>query len=115
LNSRTGIVASNVVRVQASIEWRAFFDTASQQWIAVCDPLSLTASGKTWAILQDEIDEAINLLLLDIMKAGELDRFLSDRGWRLAGRPPSDPQARVHFDLPSHVIARAWDDDGSRL
>jgi hypothetical protein len=97
------------VAVQAKIEWKAFRDRTSGMWVAICDPLKITVEGETWAILQESISEALGLLMRDLVKTGELEQFLKDRGWKLRNSLPARPE-NARFDVPyriTQVPARA--------
>ncbi len=78
-------------------------------WVAVCDPLGLTIQSDTWVNLMEDIAHALNALFVDLLRDGELDRFLRERGWRLVGPIPSKPDD-AWFDVPFEP-ARTTDRD----
>jgi len=80
------------------LKWRCFRGKGGN-WIGVCDPVALTIQSPTWANLMEDIGHALNAMLRDLMKSGELQQFLQDRGWRRAGSMPKRP-ADVWFDIP---------------
>ena len=49
-------------------------------WIAVSDPLGLTVEAESWSELFKAIDETMNLILRDVLKRGELEKYLMARG-----------------------------------
>src|SRR5438477_3912260 len=75
--------------------------TKRGNWIGVCDPLKLTIQSATWAELMEDIADALNSMLIDLIKSGELNRFMQDHGWKLLGEIPRDPHREdVRFDVP---------------
>ena len=84
-----------------------YFQAKGGNWIGVCEALGLTIESDTFAHLLEDIASALNALLLDLFREGELNTFLRDRGWRLATPMPSKPDD-VRFDTPFD-IARTTD------
>lgn len=93
-------VAPIRVVIQGKVSWRAFMDDATGTWIAVCDPMKLTARGDTWSDMADDCNDIIQNVLTDLLHEGELDTFLSKQGWRRMTAVPVMPHTPVHFDLP---------------
>jgi hypothetical protein len=87
-----------VVKIEGKSEWRCL-RAKGGNWVAVCEPLQLTIQSETWATLMEDIGFTLNDLFLDLLKSNELERFLSDRGWRPVGEIPAK-SANVWFDLP---------------
>ena len=72
--------------------------------------MNLTAEAESLDELYSVIDETIQLVLVDILRDNELDRFLRDRGWRAVNLPTApNPGEQVDFDVPWDLIA-----EGSR-
>ncbi len=92
-----------IVTIEANVAWRAWRSSDTGEWIASCDALCLTASGKTWSDLTSYIAEIQDHLLRDLAKEGEQKflSFLATHGWKLWGikRLPA-PASRLHFDVP---------------
>jgi hypothetical protein len=90
----------NIVQVEGrgNLVW-GVIRAKGGHWVGVCDPLGLTVQSDTWAKLMDDIAHTLNALLLDLFQEGELDRFLRDRGWKLVGPMPSQPD-EAWFDVP---------------
>ncbi len=88
-----------IVRVVGEIPWRSSFDFRSAQWVAVCDALNLTTGGETWAELQTNEQDAINLLFRDLAERGELEQLLTRLNLRLS--EPIPPSGEYLFDLAS--------------
>lgn len=87
-----------VIQIQGKTEWKCF-RARGGNWIAICDPLSLTIQSETWATLMEDIAHSLNAMFSDLLKSGELERFFRDHGWRPIGRIPSRP-ADIWFDVP---------------
>jgi len=88
-----------IVRIIGEIPWRSSFDSSSDQWVAVCDALNLTTGGETWAELQANEQDAINLLFRDLAERGELEELLVRFNLRL--NEPIPPSGAYLFDLAS--------------
>jgi len=87
------------IRVEGSLAVQCFQAKGGGNWIAVCDALKLTVQAETWADLMEDTGLALNAILKDLLTSNELERFLQDGGWRLAGAIP-DRQEDVRFDVP---------------
>ena len=81
--------------------------------MAVCDPLGLTVEGHTHAEMREYIDEALNLVLTNMVKTGEIEKFLRDRGWQAMNMPTPDriSKERLKFDIP--IELRRGNNNGS--
>lgn len=93
------------IRVRAKLQWKAFLDPASGKWVALCEPLKLTADGETWQDLWDSANDAVQFLLVDLVRKGRLQQFMREHGWKLAegARIPTRQEAltrRPRFDVP---------------
>lgn len=92
-----------VVRIEAkNLEWRAF--PAEGEWVATCQMLGVTATGRTWADMVSTMNEILAHLFGDLWRNGELPKFLLDRGWLAHGQIPA-PEfgAAPVFDVPAQV------------
>jgi len=92
----------SVIRVQAQIRWRAFRDPKSNFWVGVCDPLKLTVQGETWSVLVESISDTLQIVLHDLVKTGNFDRFMESHGWKLQSPMPANTN-RLRFDIPFEV------------
>jgi predicted RNase H-like HicB family nuclease len=88
-----------LVRIDAQIVWEAIQDPRDGHWFGVCRPLNLNAVGNTWAEFQECANEAITLLLQDLLQTGELEAFLRRNHWHAAVPLPA-PGTRARFDVP---------------
>jgi predicted RNase H-like HicB family nuclease len=91
------------VNIQANLPWFIYQDPDSKYWIGVCEPLRITLSGKKWPELMEVIDEALQLLMIDLVKTGEIDAFLKKQGWT-AGPLPAKVDEHVRFDIPMNIF-----------
>ena len=95
----------NVIRIQAQIQWSAFRDPDSDFWVAVCEPLKLTAQGETWSILVESISDTLDIILTDLVKTGTFERFMETHGWTVHTPIPVNTN-RLRFDIPFEVKRR---------
>jgi hypothetical protein len=68
--------------------------SASGQWMGVCEPLGLTEEGISLDDLFRNIELSMQRLIERRTLSGELDSYLSERGWRgllTPGRPQQGP------------------------
>lgn len=98
---------AQVVRIQVNgqILWEVA-KTSSDHWLAVCRPLNLTMEGTSLDELHASINDAVQLLLSDLMESGELDAFLKSRNWQRVDTPGTQ-QGEVEFDVPVEVLIRS--------
>lgn len=91
-----------VIRFQGNlrVSWNAYRD-ANDQWIGVCEALALTVQGDTWEELCESISETLDLLMVTLLKSGELPAFLKERGWEPVTPVPA--KGPVRFDIPFTV------------
>jgi hypothetical protein len=68
-------------------------------WVAICEPFALTIQSETWALLMEDFAQTLNALFIDLLEDGELERFLSDRGFQILGPLPPKPDD-IWFDVP---------------
>lgn len=93
------------IDVKAQLLWKAHRDPSSQYWVAVCDAIKLAAEGETWDDLQEMVADELRSLFVDLLREGELDAFLRDRGWTLVSPVPMPAaQDNVKFDIPWSII-----------
>ncbi len=91
---------SNVVSIQTRLAWRVFRGP-SWAWVAECPALKLVVQGETWGDMQASADEAVSLLLEDLLESNELDTFLRKHGWGTVLPLPAPNEAGVvRFDVP---------------
>ena len=90
---------------QAQLQWQARRSTTSKRWIGVCDPLNLVVEADSLDELHSVIEEALQLLLTDLLRDNELDQFLREHGWKAVNLPAKTPMD-VQFNVPWHLIAQ---------
>src|SRR5258708_24071737 len=76
-----------------------------QHWLAVCDPLGLTMEAPSLDDLHASLSDAVQLLMADLLEAGELDGFLRNPAWRRLpdqsrAPPPGDARVALPVGLP---------------
>ena len=96
------------IHIEGSVQWAVLRDHETGRYLGVCNELNLNAVGDTWGEFLACAEEAMELLLTELLKAGELESYLQRRGFRavpLAGRMPG-PHARVRWDIPFEITRR---------
>jgi predicted RNase H-like HicB family nuclease len=100
--------------VQGEIVWKICRDKVSGQWIGVCDPIGLTASGDTYSEAVENCNHAMDIVFKDLLSSGDLEEFLNLRGWKtvdvdsLQGEDGGiDAPFRIETDL-AHDSAAAF-------
>jgi hypothetical protein len=87
-----------IIRVQGNVPWKCFLSKEGV-WIAICDPLKLTLQAETFGDLMEDIAMSLNAIFKDLLISNELDKFLQEHGWGLAGQMPNSMDD-VRFDMP---------------
>ena len=97
---------SSVTRVQleGSLQWR-YNRTKEGPFVAVCDDLKITLESDSWSDLLEDMALAIDAILKDMFATNELDAFLREHGWSLAG-PLPNRLAEIQFEIPFELIAQ---------
>lgn len=93
------------ISAQAKIQWQARQSTTSSRWIGECQPMNLVMEAEDLNELYSLIDEAMQLMLMDLLRDNELDQFLREHGWRAHGIPAQLGPEEVEFSVPWEVIA----------
>jgi len=93
-----------IIEVNAQVQWVYFQDKTGNQWIATCPPLRLTIEADTHTELREKISDAMNLLMRTMLRSGELDGFLRERGWSRR-QNDIDEKCEVFFDVPIELTA----------
>lgn len=75
-------------------------------YVALCDPLSITLQAPSYAELMCDIADTLDALLKDLMESHEFDQFLRDHGWSLVAPIPARPKD-MRFDVPFSVMPMA--------
>lgn len=88
---------TDVIHINAHLPLECF-KTDSGNWIGVCEPLKITVQAETWSELMEDIGYTIDAMLQDLLSTNELNKFLRDHGWEMAGQ--IQPDRAVRFDMP---------------
>jgi len=86
----------------------------SGRWVAVCDPMKLVTEADSLDELYSVIDESMQLLLIDIFRDNELDRYLRELGWQAVNLPRSETPEEIQFDVPWELIVSNARDSARR-
>lgn len=92
-----------LIYIDARVRWD-YFRGRGGHWVGVCEPLGLTAEGRTVVELNAAIHEILQHLFNSLLKEGSLDAFLRKRGWSKRVQRGADPSAKVAFDIPVELI-----------
>jgi hypothetical protein len=98
------LMAQRTIRFsyKSGIPWKAFRDEATGEWIGVCDALGVTTHGDDWAELMSVSKEIQQTLFSNLLRSGELNRFLLQHGWiPIDEIPPQPSDEELNFDLPN--------------
>lgn len=106
---------AQIVRVmaKAQLQWRAERSEPGGRWVAVCPAMNLTTEADSLDELHSLINETMQLVLLDLLRDNELQRFLRDRGWKAQVPAQVDP-AEIQFNVPWQLVAKGAHDPARR-
>jgi predicted RNase H-like HicB family nuclease len=91
------------VRVVGQVEWTAFKDSKSNQWVGTCTELNLTTGGDTWVELQQNAQDAMNLLFEELYETGELDATLKRLNLKLLEPIPEEGKFNLDLATPTSI------------
>jgi hypothetical protein len=89
-----------VIEVKTTVEWRVWRSPSSGRWIAVCDAMNLAMEADSLDELYSITNEAMHVLLTDLLEDNELDQFLRERGWATEHVPGGARGRNVGFKVP---------------
>ena len=105
-------MASIHIRMQSEIQWIATASEVPGLWVAHCKPLGISLTADSLDEMHSLIDEASQLLFLDLFEDNELDRFLTERGWE-SSIAPTDKTDDIEFLVPWNMIASGGHHDST--
>ncbi|HEV2268994.1 MAG TPA: hypothetical protein VGR92_06015 [Steroidobacteraceae bacterium] len=91
------------IRIEVNLQWQVT-TTGSGMLVGICPPLGLSTQGQDQFDLSQNIQEALQLMMNELLRSGELDSFLRGHGWRASGVPRQPTNARVPFDVPFQLV-----------
>jgi hypothetical protein len=104
------------IEINGLVSWQFKQDSTSARLIAICDPLGLTVEADSHQELRENIEETMQLVMRSMLKSGDLDNFLRERGWTVASPAQQAADEEVVFDVPIELIAaRANGDKKTKL
>lgn len=108
------VVQVHIVKVEghAQLQWRAERGT-SGRWVGICDAMKLVTEADSLDDLRSLIDETMQMVLVDLLRDNELQKFLQEHGWRAQVPQQADP-AEVRFRVPWELIAQGGNDSERR-
>lgn len=102
------------IQVQGNVPW-AVSRTPSGGYVAVCEPLGLAMEGNSLDDLFLNISEAVQLVMNDLLRAGELDQFLRARGWHASPSGKLPATGPVEFQVPIELLMQAQRDSARAI
>lgn len=99
--------------MESEIQWVATESSVSGLWVAHCEPLGISLTADSLDELHSLIDEACQLLFLDLFEDNELDEFLTERGWKSSAVPTENSDG-IEFLVPWNMIASGGHHDSTR-
>ena len=76
--------------------------------------MNLVVEAESLDELYSVIDEAIQLMLVDLLRDNELEQFLREHGWHARNVPLRVKPENVKFDVPWELIAEGAKNDSER-
>jgi hypothetical protein len=94
---------ATVTFIQGKVQW-SITEQPSGRFVGVCEPLGIALEGTDMNDLHACIREAIQLVMSDLLRNGQLESFLLARGWRTASALPDPRHEPVHFEPPIELL-----------
>jgi len=66
---------AQLVRINGRVDWKIARDPKTNEYVAVCDALKITAEADTWVQLCETIAEIQDELFITLLKEGALPQF----------------------------------------
>jgi predicted RNase H-like HicB family nuclease len=93
----------HVIKIDTSLQWLVT-KTPSGSFVAICHPLGLASEGTDQVDLWMNIQESIQLVLNDLLKNGELDAFLREKGWKAMPVLTRNSRGPYPFEVPIELV-----------
>jgi predicted RNase H-like HicB family nuclease len=90
------------INVKTAVRWRTM-RTEDNVWIGVCDSLNLVVEGDSQSEMVEAAEQAITLLIQDLIHENDIGAFLRKQGWRPARRIPKSTSG-IKFDVPLELV-----------
>lgn len=101
------------IQVNGQLQWQVH-QTPSGHWLGQCPALGLSMEEPTVDGLIASINDAVQLVMSDLLEAGELDEFLRARGWSSANIGVHQ-DGGVEFDVPIELLVQAGHGQARRV
>ena len=93
-----------ISKVSLEAEWASYASADRNVWIGICDSLGISVESSSESELEEDMRDAIILLLDDLRKTGELEKVARQKRWiveRSQHAPVQQlPVQRVMLDVP---------------
>lgn len=101
--------------INTTLAWKVKRDAHSDRLIAVCDPLSVTIEGDSEGELKENIAHTIHLVFSAMLKSGDFERFLKERGWTSTQiLMPSAKKNQDSFQVPWELVTADQKKNGKK-
>lgn len=89
-----------VVRIQATLDWKYGQDKATGKWVAICDCLGLTVQEDSVAELHKSMAIAADDMFHELIISGDFEAFLKARKWSYSKVQNKARSSGVEVDVP---------------
>lgn len=100
-------LSDEAITIHADIVWQVARSKQSAVWVATCDDLGLSTEDESLDELYSSIEENMEFLFNDLLKEGDLDKFLRERSWQYSGNTNvPDPRFSIPWRMTMTVGRR---------
>lgn len=104
-----------MIRVNAKVQWLVS-RSSEGNFVAMCEPLGIAMEGSSLDDLYANISEAIQLVMNDLLRSGELDEFLREKGWTAVPIPRgARGDGPIPFEVPIELVMQAARDSARAI
>jgi hypothetical protein len=89
-----------VIQIRGQVPWQYFQDPQSRRWIGINPLLKLTVEEETQAALFEAMNEAATSYFQELLRSGDLPRFLREQRFGTEQPLPEIVPHDVDFDIP---------------
>ena len=90
------------INVKAAVVWKTM-RTEDNVWIGVCESLNLVVEGDSQSEMVEAAEQAIDLLVRDLIAEDDVDSFFRRQGWKPM-KPIPKKVSDVKFDVPFELV-----------
>ena len=86
-----------ILDIKGQVEWSVAEDPDTGHWYGICKDLNLSTDGSSHEELRDHIVEVVQMFFEELHSTGDLEQFLTERGWVMKKISPSETHS---FQVP---------------